>query len=194
MNAKLAEACRAEFPSSGTLLTLGAPIDGKDSIPDPIVRVPLAMMNRHGLIAGATGTGKTKTLQLLAEQLSTEGVPVFLADLKGDLSGLGVLGEANAAIEKRASETAWKGKPASFPVEFLSLAGTRGAQLRATVSSFGPLLLSKVLALNDTQAGVLALVFKYCDDRRLELLNFADLRAVLEHLTGAGASDLKGYG
>src|SRR5262249_58154939 len=103
-------------------------------------------------------------------------------------------GEDEAKVEQRGGETGWKWTPAPFPVEFLSLTGAHGAQLRATVSSFGPLLLSKVLDLNDTQAGVLALVFKYCDDRQLELFDFADLRAVLEHLTGAGAADLKGYG
>jgi DNA helicase HerA-like ATPase len=119
---------------------------------------------------------------------------VFLADMKGDLSGLGVAGVADEKVQQRAKETGWAWKPTPFPVEFLSLAATRGAQLRATVSSFGPLLLAKVLDLNDTQAGVLALVFKYCDDRQLELLDFADLRTVLEHLTGAGAADLKGYG
>src|SRR5262249_19798345 len=195
MDAKLLAACRAAFASTGPALTLGAPVSGKECAPEPLVRVPLAMMNRHGLIAGATGTGKTKTLQLLAEQLSAAGVPVFLADLKGDLSGLGVAGDAtDKKVQQRAKETGWTWRPASFPVEFLSLSATRGAQLRATVSSFGPLLLAKVLDLNETQAGVLALVFKYCDDRQLELLDFADLRAVLEHLTGAGAADLKGYG
>jgi DNA helicase HerA-like ATPase len=194
MDAKLLAACRAAFESTGAALTLGAPVSGRECAPEPLVRVPLAMMNRHGLIAGATGTGKTKTLQLLAEQLSAAGVPVFLADMKGDLSGLGAAGEADGKVEQRAKETGWAWKPTPFPVEFLSLAATRGAQLRATVTSFGPLLLSKVLDLNDTQSGVLALVFKYCDDRQLELLDFADLRTVLEHLTGAGAADLKGYG
>ena len=194
MDAKLLAACRAAFESTGPALTLGAPIAGKECAPEPLVCIPLAMMNRHGLIAGATGTGKTKTLQLLAEQLSAAGVPVFLADMKGDLSGLGVAGVADEKVQQRAKETGWAWKPTPFPVEFLSLAATRGAQLRATVSSFGPLLLAKVLDLNDTQAGVLALVFKYCDDRQLELLDFADLRTVLEHLTGAGAADLKGYG
>jgi DNA helicase HerA-like ATPase len=194
MDAKLLAACRAAFESTGAALTLGAPISGKECAPEPLVRVPLAMMNRHGLIAGATGTGKTKTLQLLAEQLSAAGVPVFLADMKGDLSGLGVAGDSDDKVRERAKETGWAWKPTPFPVEFLSLTATRGAQLRATVSSFGPLLLSKVLDLNDTQSGVLALVFKYCDDRQLELLDFADLRSVLEHLTGAGAADLKGYG
>jgi len=194
MDAKVLAACRAAFEATGDSLTLGAPLYKGQCAPEPLVRVPLAMMNRHGLIAGATGTGKTKTLQLMAEQLSTTGVPVFLADLKGDLSGLGTAGQTDQKIQQRAQETGWKWSPSPFPVEFLSLTGAHGAQLRATVSSFGPLLLSKVLDLNDTQAGVLALVFKYCDDRKLELFDFNDLRAVLEYLTGSGAADLKGYG
>src|SRR5689334_22340219 len=132
------------------------------------------MMNRHGLIAGATGTGKTKTLQLIAEQLSAAGVPVFLGDVKGDLSGIATPGEANARVNQRATETGYPWKPAGFPVEYLSLTGKYGAQLRATVSSFGPLLLAKVLSLNDTQASVLALVFKYCDDKGLLLLDLFD--------------------
>ena len=126
------------------------------------------MLNRHGLIAGATGTGKTKTLQLIAEQLSAAGVPVFLADVKGDVSGHRASpGEANDRVSARAKDTGYAWQPAGFPVEFLSLTGKRGAQLRATVSSFGPLLLAKVLGLNETQTSVLALVFKYCDDREL---------------------------
>jgi hypothetical protein len=152
------------------------------------------MLNRHGLIAGATGTGKTKTLQLMAEQISAAGTPVFLADLKGDLSGLGVAGEAGDRVATRARETGYPWKPAAFPIELVSLTGEHGAQLRATVSSFGPLLLAKVLGLNETQASILAMVFKYCDDRGLLLLDFPDLRAVLQHLTGDGAGDLKDYG
>ena len=194
MDAKVLAACKAAFEATGDSLTLGAPLYSGQCAPEPLVRVPLAMMNRHGLIAGATGTGKTKTLQLMAEQLSTAGVPVFLADMKGDLSGLGTAGQTDQKVQQRAQDTGWKWSPAPFPVEFLSLTGARGAQLRATVSSFGPLLLSRVLDLNDTQAGVLALVFKYCDDRKLELFDFNDLRAVLEYLTGEGAADLKGYG
>jgi DNA helicase HerA-like ATPase len=194
MDPKLVEACRSAFEGTGPALTLGAPIAGTECAGQPLVRVPLAMMNRHGLIAGATGTGKTKTLQLMAEQLSAAGVPVFLADLKGDLSGLGAAGDANERVGQRAADTGWAWTPAPCPVEFLSLTGARGAHLRATVSSFGPLLLAKVLDLNDTQAGVLALVFKFCDDRDLELYDVADLRAVLDHLTGAGARELQGYG
>jgi len=195
MEPKLLEACRAAFAGAGPALTLGAPLAGAACAPEPLVRVPLAMMNRHGLIAGATGTGKTKTLQLLAEQLSAAGVAVFLADLKGDLSGLGAAGEASERVRQRAAETGWPWAPAPFPVEFLSLTGTRGAQLRATVSSFGPLLLGRVLDLNETQTSVLSLVFKLCDDRDLELYDLGDLRAVLDHLTGdAGTDALAGYG
>jgi DNA helicase HerA-like ATPase len=194
MDKKLLEACRSAFESAGSALTLGAPMYATECFAEALVRVPISMTNRHGLIAGATGTGKSKTLQLMAEQLSSAGVPVFLADLKGDLSGLGAPGEANDKVHQRAHDTGWKWSASAYPVEFLSLSGARGAQLRASVSSFGPLLLSKVLELNDTQAGVLALVFKFCDDRHLELYDFGDLRAVLEHLTGAGAGDLKGYG
>ena len=191
---KLVAAARAAFPAGPKSVVLGAPIHDGDCSPEPIVRIPLAMLNRHGLIAGATGTGKTKTLQLMAEQLSSAGTPVFLADLKGDLSGIGVAGQSDDRVATRARETGYSWSPAAFPIELVSLTGKRGAQLRATVSSFGPLLLSKVLGLNDTQASVLTLVFKYCDDRGLLLLDFPDLRAVLQHLTGDGADDLKDYG
>jgi hypothetical protein len=188
------DAVRAAFPAGTGALTLGAPVLRGECQPEPLIGLPLAMMNRHGLIAGATGTGKTKTLQLLAEQLSNAGVPVFLADVKGDLSGLGVAGEGSDKVRQRAQDTGFIWKGAAFPVEFLSLAGTRGAQVRAAVSSFGPLLLAKVLGLNETQSSVLAMVFKYADDRSLELVDFADLRAVLQHLGGDGAADLRDYG
>jgi DNA double-strand break repair helicase HerA and related ATPase len=194
MDPKLVAAARAAFPKRDGALVLGAPLYAGECQPEPLVSLPLAMTNRHGLVAGATGTGKTKTLQLLAEQLSAAGVPVFLADLKGDLSGVAVPGEASDAVAQRAKETGFAWKPGACPVELLSLTGARGAQIRATVSSFGPLLLGKVLELNDTQESVLALVFKYCDDRGLELFDFADLRAVLQHLSGPGAGDLASYG
>ncbi len=194
MDPKLLEAARAAFPAGSPAVTLGAPLHGGECHPEPLVRVPLAMLNRHGLVAGATGTGKTRTLQLMAEQLSAQGVPVFLADVKSDLSGMAAPGSEGPRVAARARETGWAWKPASFPVEFLSLSGKRGAQLRATVSSFGPLLLSKVLDLNETQTSVLTLVFKWCDDRSLELLDFADLRTVLQHLAGPGARELEGVG
>ena len=194
MDPKLLDAVRRAFPAGWPSVTLGAPVHSGECHPEPLVGVPLAMLNRHGLIAGATGTGKTKTLQLVAEQLSAQGVPVFLADVKGDVSGTAAAGEATDPVTRRARETGCSWSGASFPVEFLSLTGRRGAQLRATVSSFGPILLSKVLGLNETQSSVLALVFKYCDDRKLPLLDFSDLRAVLQYLTGEGAGDLKDYG
>jgi DNA helicase HerA-like ATPase len=194
MEPQFLESVRAAFPPGPGSITLGGPLLAGECHPEPLVRLPLAMMNRHGLIAGATGTGKTKTLQLMAEQLSNAGVPVFLADIKGDVSGMGAPGEGNDKIERRARDTGYAWKGAASPVEFLSLAGTKGAQVRATVSSFGPLLLAKVLDLNETQTSVLGMVFKYADDRGLELYDFADLRAVLRYLSGDGAEDLKEYG
>jgi uncharacterized protein len=194
MDPQFVAAVRSAFPQGPGSLVLGAPVLAGECQAEPLVTLPLAMMNRHGLIAGATGTGKTKTLQLLAEQLSNAGVPVFLADMKGDVSGMGVAGEESDRVRQRAKDTGFTWKGAPFPVEFLSLTGTRGAQVRAAVSSFGPLLLAKVLGLNETQTSVLAMVFKYADDRQLELVDFADLRAVLQHLAGDGAADLKDYG
>ena len=188
------DAARAAFPSGSKSITLGAVVHDGQCGGDPLVGLPLAMINRHGLIAGATGTGKTKTLQLIAEQLSANGVPVFLADVKGDVSGIATAGASNDRVTQRATDTGYDWKATGYPAEFLSLTGTKGAQLRATVSSFGPMLLAKVLGLNDTQTSVLALVFKYCDDKRLLLLDLSDLRAVLQYLSDEGAADLKDYG
>ncbi len=190
-----AESLAAGYGFSGTALTLGAALEGGRLHPEPKVRLPLAMMNRHGLIAGATGTGKTKTLQLLTEQLVAAGVPVFVADLKGDLSGLAMPGQASDRVTQRASDVGWTWTPAGFPVEFVSLTGGSGVQLRATVASFGPLLLAKVLGLNETQTSVLTLVFKFCDDQGLPLLDLSDLRAVLQFLSSdTGKSALAQYG
>ena len=193
MDSKVIAAAQAAFPA-GSSISLGAVVHQNECDPHPIVGIPLPMMNRHGLIAGATGTGKTKTLQLIAEQLSNAGVPVFLADVKGDVSGIAAAGDASERTVQRAKETGYNWHAAAAPVEFLSLSGKRGAQLRATVSSFGPLLLAKILGLNDTQTSVLTLVFKYCDDKGLLLLDFADLRAVLQYLSEDGATELKDYG
>jgi DNA helicase HerA-like ATPase len=176
-------------------ITLGAALDGPSVITNPKVGFPLGMLNRHGLIAGATGTGKTKTLQLLTEQLSAQGVSVFVADIKGDLSGLAAKGQSNPKIDERLASIDATWEPKAAPVEFVSLTGNNGVQLRATVGSFGPLLLSKVLELNDTQASVLSLVFKACDDQGLPLLDFADLRQVLKFLSSdEGKPILKEYG
>src|SRR3569623_183751 len=134
MDSKVIAAAEAAFPASGNAITLGAVVNDNECNPKPTVSLPLSMMNRHGLIAGATGTGKTKTLQLIAEQLSAAGVPVFLADVKGDISGVATPGESNARVTQRATETGYSWKASGYPVEFLSLTGKYGAQLRATVS------------------------------------------------------------
>ena len=195
MDNRVLDAAYAAFSHPEKSVVLGAVVHGGECHPSPLVTIPLPMMNRHGLIAGATGTGKTKTLQLVAEQLSAAGVPVFVSDVKGDLSGIAEAGEPGERVEKRARETGHAWAAAGFPVELLSLTGKLGAQLRATVSSFGPLLLSKVLGLNETQTSVLTLVFKYCDDNGLLLLDFADLRAVLRFLSSEeGEAELAGYG
>ena len=177
-------------------LLLGGPMLGGEVAPGAPVRLPLSMVNRHGLIAGATGTGKTKTLQILAGQLSDAGVPVFVSDVKGDLTGISQPGDASAApIIERAEQLGVTYEPKGHPVELLSLSGALGAQVRATVSSFGPLLLGKVLDLNKTQVSVLTLVFAYCDDQRLPLLDLADLRTTLKFLASdEGKEALEGYG
>jgi DNA helicase HerA-like ATPase len=177
-------------------LILGSPMLGGEMDNDARVQVALSMMNRHGLIAGATGTGKTKTLQLLAGELSQAGVPVFVADIKGDVTGMAAPGDAtNPKIVERAQSLGWTFAPSGHPVEFLSLSGALGAQVRATVHSFGPLLLGKVLDLNETQTSILSLVFKYCDDNDLPLLDLKDLATTLKFLSSDdGKPILADYG
>ena len=177
-------------------LILGSPMLEGELFNDARVQVALSMMNRHGLIAGATGTGKTKTLQLLAGELSKAGVPVFVADIKGDVTGIASPGDAtNPKVIERAASMAWTFEPAGHPVEFLSLSGKLGAQVRATVHSFGPLLLGKVLDLNETQTSILSLIFKYCDDNDLPLLDLKDLAATLKFLASdEGKPILADYG
>ncbi len=190
--AAVAEGYRFEGPA----LDLGGLMLDAQQLSDVAVRIPLAMLNRHGLVAGATGTGKTKTLQLLAEQLSAQGVPVFAADIKGDLSGLAVPGEASDKISERAASVGQQWKARGFPVELYALGGEGvGIPLRVTMSAFGPVLLSKVLGLNATQESSLGLVFHYADGAGLPLLDLADLRAVVQHLTSdEGKADLKELG
>jgi len=185
---------RNAYGFQNAAIEIGHVLRDSEAQRDLPVRIPLAMMNRHGLIAGSTGTGKTRTLQLLAEGLSSNGVPVFLADVKGDLAGMVKPGVENDKIKARLASVGRAFTPQAFPVEFFSLTGNHGAQIRATVSSFGPVLLGKVLSLTETQQSVLAMVFKYCDDRRLPLLDFADLKEVLNYLAGAGKEELKDYG
>ena len=174
---------RAGYAVEGAVLEIGALVNG-DAMPDVPVRIPLAMTNRHGLVAGATGTGKTKTLQVLAEQLSAAGVPVFAADIKGDLSGIAVAGQSSEKLLARTQGIGQQWVGTASPTEFYCLGGIgHGVPVRATVSSFGPLMLSKVLGLNDTQESSLALVFLYADQNGLPLVGLDDLRAVIQFLT-----------
>lgn len=195
------EAIRAGYAFEGATIQLGVAMTGESAgtpAPQPNVPVvlPLSMMNRHGLIAGATGTGKTKTLQLMAEQLSAAGVPVFLADIKGDLSGLTAAGTPSEGLRARTEGIGqqWEGR--GYPTEFFTLGGEgTGVPIRATITSFGPTLLAKVLDLNATQESSLGLVFHYADKRGLALLDLKDLQSVVQHLTSAeGKADLKELG
>ncbi|MCL4121841.1 UNVERIFIED_CONTAM: hypothetical protein GTU68_011025 [Idotea baltica] len=159
------------------------------------VKIPLKTLNRHGLIAGATGTGKTKTLQVIAENLSNKGIPVLLMDLKGDLSGLAQPSPGHAKIDERHEQIGLPFDAKSFPIEILSLSEQDGVKLRATVSEFGPTLLSRILDLTETQEGIVAVVFKYCDDNKLPLLDLKDFKKVLQYATGAGKAEFtKDYG
>ena len=181
------DAFRSEMAAGYALaepaIVLGSPLLGDEVESGVRVQVALSRVNRHGLIAGATGTGKTKTLQIFAGQLSALGVPVFAVDVKGDLSGIGVPGDAtDQRTIDRCTSLAWTFQAAGHPLEVLSLSGKTGAHVRASVSSFGPLLLGKVLDLNDTQTSILSLVFRYCDDQHLPLLDLADLRTTLKFL------------
>src|SRR4051794_25496903 len=184
------------YTFEGAALDLGRGVYSGELVKEAVVRVPLSMVNRHGLIAGATGTGKTKTLQGLAEQLSAGGVPVVAADMKGDVSGLATPGDADGPAAKRDAELGIDYKPESFPVEFLSLGGIGpGIPVRATVSDFGPQLLAKVLSANETQEQSLSLVFRFADEKGLPLLDLSDLRSLLQYLeSDQGKAELQGLG
>ncbi len=184
------------YAFAGPALDLGALLWDGQCLADAQIRIPLPMLNRHGLVAGATGTGKTKTLQLIAEQLSAQGVPVFLADIKGDLSGVSAPGQPGDRVTARASEVHQKWTGTGFPAEFYALGGLgHGIPVRATITSFGPVLLAKVLQLNQTQEQSLGLIFHYADQKGLELVDLKDLRAVVTFLTSdEGKPELKNIG
>ncbi|HMT54574.1 MAG TPA: DUF853 family protein [Saprospiraceae bacterium] len=174
------------YTFKGDSIILGAPkLDG-EVLTNTFIKVPLRTLNRHGLIAGATGTGKTKTLQIIIEQLSAKGVPSLVMDIKGDLSGVAVAGENNEKIEERHRNIGIPFAAAGSPVEFLSLSNDAGARLRATVTEFGPVLFSKILELNETQASVVSLVFKFCDDNQLALLDLDDVKKALNYISNEG--------
>ncbi len=188
---KFIESIQAGYDCKGDYIVLGcAMLDGK-AVDGTLVKAPLKTFNRHGLIAGATGTGKTKSLQMIAEQLSAKGVSTLLMDIKGDLSGIAMPGTSNPKIEERAQKIGITWKASGSPVEFLSLSKEGGAKLRATVSEFGPVLFSKILALNDTQEGVVSIIFKYCDDKQLPLLDLKDFKKVMNYITNEGKDEIE---
>lgn len=176
-------------------IVLGGAMLDKKTVSDAKVRIPLKTLNRHGLIAGATGTGKTKTLQIMAEQLSLNGVPSVLMDIKGDLSGLAQPGTSNDHIVWRHGVIGEEYNPKALPVELFSISNEPGTRMRSTISEFGPVLLSKILGLNDTQGGIVTIMFKYCDDNQLPLLDLKDLRKTLQYLNSEGKEEIeKEYG
>ena len=188
---KFKEVIEAGYTVSGKYITLGGAMYEGKAIANLFVNIPLKNLNRHGLIAGATGTGKTKTLQALTENLSKEGVPTLLMDLKGDLSGTAAIGEEKSFIKERHAQMNLPYTPEAFPVELLTISKQDGVRMRATVSEFGSVLLSRILDLSDVQEGVLAVVFKYCDDHQYPLLDLKDLKKVLQYATEEGKSEFE---
>ncbi|TYP70995.1 helicase HerA-like domain-containing protein [Aquimarina intermedia] len=183
------------YTTKGEYITLGAAMYQGNTEGEAHVKIPLKTLNRHGLIAGATGTGKTKTLQVLAENLSEQGIPVFLMDIKGDLSGIAAPSPGHIKIDQRHDQINIPFKAKKFPVEILSLSEQEGVRLKATVSEFGPVLLSRILDVTETQAGIMSIIFKYCDDNHLPLLDLKDLKKVLQFSTREGKEALeKDYG
>jgi hypothetical protein len=192
---KFSETVKTGYTFKGECFKIGGAMLDSVVVPGTEVVIPLKTMNRHGLIAGATGTGKTKTLQMLAEGLSDASVPVLLMDIKGDLSGIAAAGTVNDKLTDRCQKLAIEYKPTAYPVELLTLSNQKGSRLRATVSEFGPVLLSKILGLNDTQGGFVAMIFKYCDDAKLPLLDLKDFIKVLQYVSDEGKAELeKTYG
>ncbi len=179
------------YTTKGDFISMGAAMLDGETITNALVKIPLKTLNRHGLIAGATGTGKTKTLQILAENLSEKGIPVLLMDLKGDLSGLAQPSPGHPKIDERHAKIGFPFTPKKFPVEILSLSEQDGLKLRATVSEFGPVLLSRILDLSVTQEGIVAVIFKYCDDHKLPLLDLKDFKKVLQYATNEGKKEFE---
>ena len=177
--------CKGEFITVGSAM-----LDG-ETIKNAFVNIPLKTMNRHGLIAGATGTGKTKSLQVLAENLSDKGIPVLLMDIKGDLSGLAKPSPGHAKIDERHEQIGLDFTPKAFPVEVMSLSEQGGVRLRATISEFGPVLISRILGVTETQAGIISVIFKYCDDNKLPLLDLKDFKKILQYATNEGKDEFQ---
>ena len=183
------------YTFKGESIKIGAAMLDGEVIPEAEIFLPLKTLNRHGLVAGATGTGKTKTFQMISEGLSDASIPVLLMDIKGDLSGIGAAGTGNDKITARYTALKMEYKPAQFPVDLLTLSEQKGIRLKATVSEFGPVLMTKILGLNDTQGGVVAMIFKYCDDNKMPLLDLKDFIKVLQYVGNEGKAELqKSYG
>ncbi|WP_167342456.1 helicase HerA-like domain-containing protein [Nonlabens sp. SY33080] len=192
---KFTEVISTGYNPKGESIVMGAAMLDGEAITGSHVKIPLKTMNRHGLIAGATGTGKTKTLQIIAEQLSQQGVPSLLMDIKGDLSGVAAESPGHPKIDERHEKIGLDFKKRKSPVEIMTISEQDGIRLRATVSEFGPVLLSRILDVTETQAGIISVVFKYCDDNKLPLLDLNDLRKVLQYATGAGKAEFtENYG
>ncbi|RXP46431.1 DUF853 family protein [Lutibacter sp. HS1-25] len=183
------------YKTKGDFIVFGSAMLDGETVKDAFVKVPLKTINRHGLISGATGTGKTKSLQVMAENLSEKGVPVLLMDIKGDLSGLAQPSPGHAKIDERHAAIGLPFESKKFPVELLTISEQNGVRLRATVSEFGPVLLSRILDLTDTQSGIVSIIFKYCDDHKLPLLDLKDFKKVLQYATAEGKEEIqKEYG
>lgn len=185
------QAINEGYTSKGNSITLGAAMLEGAAIAEAPVKIPVKTLNRHGLIAGATGTGKTKTIQVLSEQLSSLGIPVLMMDIKGDFSGIAMQGEEKPFITERHAKINIPYNIASFPVELMSLSQQSGVRLRATVSEFGPVLFSRILGLNDVQAGVVAVIFKYCDDHKMPLLDLKDIKKIINYITEEGKAEIE---
>ena len=188
---KFVEEVTQGYTFKGASIPLGGAVLDGESIPGLTVSAPLRMFNRHGLISGATGTGKTKSLQVLAEQLSENGVPVLLMDIKGDLSGIAMPGELNPKIDERHKKIGIPFKSEGNPVEFFTLSREKGARLRATVTEFGPVLFSRLMEMSDAQSGILSVIYQYCDDKNIPLLDLEDLRKVIQWVTGEGKAEIE---
>ena len=188
---KFSQTILEAYQSKGDYITIGAASVANEIQANHFINLPLKTINRHGLIAGATGTGKTKTIQVLSEQLSAKGIPVLMMDIKGDFSGIAQPGTLNDFIEKRHSQMNLGFEPQGFPVELMSISYQNGVKLRATVSEFGPILFSRILDLNETQAGIVSIIFKYCDDKKLPLLDLKDFKKTLQYLTNEAKSEIE---
>lgn len=190
-NSNFSEHINNGYACSGDHIVLGGGILNGEAVPDTLIKIPLKTINRHGLIAGATGTGKTKTIQVLSEQLSQNGIPVLMMDIKGDFSGIAAKGEEKPFITERHAKMGIPYEAKAFPVELMTLSEQNGVRLRATVSEFGPVLFSRILDLNDTQGGVVAVIFKYCDDHKIPLLDLKDFKKVLQYATDEGKDEFE---